>query len=125
MARRAQAHELNAHVALLVEAAILEGVPAEVAKDAASRTVRAVCDTPSWAPVSSRANGYFWSVVRRKLVRQRRGADVTARFVLASVVDDLLESGRDRQEVWAELERGWSDKVSRDVLEEFRLRMCA
>lgn len=125
MARREQPHELDAHVALLVETAILEGVPSEVARDAACRTIRTVGDTPSWAMASRRADGYFWAVVRRKLVRQRRGADVTARFVLASVVDDLLESGRDAHEVWAELERGWSDKVPRDVLEEFRLRMCA
>ena len=125
MAKGAHPHELGAHVALLVESAISKGVPAETARDAACRTLRAVSDTPAWATASKRADGYFWAVVRRRVVRQRRGADATARFVLASVVDDLLESGRDGQEVWAELERGWSDKVPRDVLEEFRLRMCA
>lgn len=125
MAERTQSGELETHVALLVETAISKGVPAEIARDAACRTHRAVGDTPSRATASKRADGYFWAVVRRKLVRQRRGADATARFVLASVVNDLLEAGRDGQEVWAELERGWSDKVPRDVLEEFRVRMCA
>ena len=125
MAKKAQPHELDAHVAILVEIGDLAGCSDEVAGGSRAAPVRTVGDTTSWAMASRRANGYFWAVVRRRLVRQRRGADVTARFVLAAVVDDLLESGRDSQEVWTELERGWSDKVSRDVLEEFRLRMCA
>ena len=116
MVKRVHPHELGAHVALLVESSIRDGVPAEIARDAGCRTLRAVGDTPTWATAAKRADGYFWAVVRRTLVRQRRGTDVTARFVLAAVVDDLLESGRDGHEVWAELERGWSDKVPRDVL---------
>ena len=47
-----------------------------------------------------------------------------ARFVVAAVVEDLRASGRDGEAIWDQLQRGWSDSVPDDVLEEYRLRLC-
>ncbi len=47
-----------------------------------------------------------------------------ARFVVAAVVEDLRASGRDGEAIWDQLQRGWSDSVPEDVLEEYRLRLC-
>jgi hypothetical protein len=117
---------LDAHLSALVDAAIAKGAPIEVARDARAATMRAMGPAGiSPARARRRAEAYFWAVIRRRLVRLRAPSDATARFVLAAVVEDLLASGRGAADVWTELERGWSDKVPGDVLEEFRLRMCA
>jgi len=117
---------LRQFVGSLVESAVSTGTPIDVARHAERATLVALQGAETSSTLARRrAEGYFWAVVRRRLVRMRRPSDATARFVLAAVVEDLLASGRDSREVWAELERGWGDKVSRDVLEEFRLRMCA
>ena len=126
MAERLDQGALRAHLSRLVDIAASQGVPQDIAREARSATARALVEADSPHEVLlRRAESYFWAVVRRRLVRRRCSSPATARFVLAAVVEDLMESGRDASAVWAEIERGWSDKVPHDVLEEFRLRMCA
>jgi len=120
------ADPLRGYLAGLVEAALAKGTPIEIARTASASALRAIdgADVPP-ALARRRAEAYFWAVVRRRLVRLSAPSEATARFVLGAVVEDLLASGRGTADVWDELERGWGDKVPRDVLEEFRLRMCA
>jgi len=106
--------------------ALERGVSLQVV-DEAVRATRAVLThaTGNDRWVRSRAEGYFWAVIRRTLVRRRTDKHVTARFVLAAVVEDLAASGRDNAAVWDEIERGWSGSVPCAVLEEYRLRLSA
>jgi len=106
--------------------AVVQGVEERVAGKAAAATGRALSGahgSERW--LHSRVEGYFWAVVRRALVRDRRDTDMTARFVLAAVVEDLSASGRDSQAVWSEIERGWAHRVPSEVLEEYRALLCA
>lgn len=106
--------------------AVARGVCEHVVDEAASATRRALCGARGperW--LTSRVEGYYWTVVRRRLVRARSETDMTARFVLAAVVEDLSASGRDGEAVWSEIERGWADRVPSGVLEEYRLRLTA
>lgn len=106
--------------------AYTQGVRREVVDQAADATCRALAGAAGsdrWLRL--RVERYFWAVVRRTLTRRRIDPHVTARFVLASVVEDLSASGWDDSAVWSEIERGWSDRVPVDVLEEYRVRLCA
>lgn len=127
MVQATSAEVLSSHISELARIAEqLRGIPHDIASEAASATRAALADCPGASRrVLRRAESYFWAVVRRKLLRMRRGTPAAARFVLAAVVADLKESGRDAEAVWDELQRGWSDKVPREILEEFRLRLCA
>jgi hypothetical protein len=101
-------------------------VDAVVADRAAVATRRALIDARgSKRQLYSRAEGYYWAVVRRTLVRRRLDRASTARFVLAAVVEDLSASGRDNEAVWNEIERGWAGRVPSGVLEEYRARLSA
>ncbi len=126
MAEESDQGTLSTLVSMLAAAAVGRGVPDDIAAEARNVTARALREAECPRDVlQRRAESYFWAVVRRRLVRRRSPSPAAARFVLASVVADLVESGRDTTAVWDEIERGWSDKVPRDVLEEFRMRMCA
>lgn len=109
---------------LIYEARLREVAPSIVARAAtATRSALATVDLES-DRMSRRARAYFWAVVRRGLVREA-GSPATARMVLESVVADLRASGRDSAEVWRELQTGWVGKVPGEVLEEYRVRLCA
>ena len=112
----------------LVRAAIARDVPPEVARAAARATVQALRLPESTSCVRPqqvrRAESYFNAVVRRRVVRRGAPAQASARFVLASVVEDLRAAGRDERDIWQELERGWVGQVPDEVLEEYRLRLC-
>jgi len=103
------------------------GVPADIADQAADATTSAMhrSGVRRKRDLLSRADTYFWTVVRNRLIRRRSESPATAWFILAAVVADLEHAGRDSMDVWAELQRAWSDKVPPDVLEEYRLRLCA
>ncbi len=106
--------------------AVAQGVCEHVVDEAGSATRRALSGargSERW--LMSRVEGYFWTVVRRRLVRARSHTNMTARFVLAAVVEDLSASGRDGDAVWSEIERGWADRVPSGVLEEYRARLTA
>lgn len=104
----------------------VRGVPEDVVRHAAVATARVFEDgrrLPNGA--TTRSEKYFWKVVRTRLLRARVPCSATAHLVIAAVVADLTESGRDASSVWNELERGWRDKVPAEVLEEYRGRLCA
>jgi len=119
-------HTVEAAIMRQRDRALEQGVTLHVVDEAVRATRNALAHaTGGECWIRSRAEGYFWTVVRRTLVRRRTDKHVTARFVLAAVVEDLTASGRDNAAVWAEIERGWSDSVPCAVLEEYRLRLSA
>lgn len=95
-----------------------------VAATAADATRRALFGQMPSKGLQARAEAYFWAVVRRHGVR-KLSPDAASRFKLASVVADLRSAGRSPRDIWDELERGWSDKASAEVLQEYRRRLCA
>jgi hypothetical protein len=107
------------------EARVL-GVPHAAVLGAAVATRRAFererCNS---AGLARRTRSYFWKAARGASLRSREASLAVSRLVLSSVVEDLSRSGRDARSVWDELERGWSDKVPTEVLEEYRVRLCA
>jgi len=110
----------------LAEQAVARDIAPDVAEDARLATERGV-RVPS-GPVSlqtrRRAEAYFAAVVRRKALRGHASPKAAARLVVASVVEDLRSSGRSGADIWWELERGWSQRVPDEVLEEYRLQLC-
>jgi hypothetical protein len=108
------------------EAVEERGVPLEIAASAGHATLRALGGLAhSEAGIRIRCRRYFWAVVKRRLVSRGGTSAATHRIILATVIEDLLGSGRDNADVWTEIERGWSQRVSREVLEECRSRLCA
>lgn len=108
------------------DAVARSGMPEAVARYAANATLRAIdggCLAGSRQHI--RCSAYFWAVARRRLVRTGGPSKVSARLVLSTVVDDLLGAGRDTDAVWSEIERGWAGRVSPEILEEYRVRLCA
>jgi hypothetical protein len=102
-------------------------IPANVVDEAYRATMTALrvpLDSPANVSLCRRAEAYFSAVVRRRTVRGSAGPRATARLIASAVVEDLLETGRDGATVWRELERGWSERLPEDVLEEYRLRLC-
>jgi hypothetical protein len=111
----------------LVIRAQRDDIPRHVAEQARDATARALNVEPSartTIALQRRAEAYFSACVRRAAVRGGAGPRAVARLVAAAVVQDLLEAGRDGAAVWRELERGWSERLPGDVLEEYRLRLC-
>ncbi len=117
---------LEATLRRLETQAIGRDVSPEVAQEARVATARALSrHAGSWsASDERRAQAYFSAVVRRHAVRRGQPARGAARFVLASIVEDLRASGRDGEAIWDQLQRGWSDSVPGDMLEEYRLKLC-
>ena len=110
----------------LVEEAIRHDVPREVAEEAGRATLRGVRTPsgPATPQTCRRLAAYFSAVVRRRVVRRRAEPRAAARFVVASVIEDLRASGREGADIWDELQRGWAQSIPVDVLEECRLRLC-
>ena len=117
---------LDVHLAALVQEAVGRvGTPVEVARSAAEQTRRALGGSClDGCGVHRRAEAYFWKIVRRAAL-QSGTSDAGARFILTSLVDDLCRAGRDSQDIWREIERGWSTRIPSAVLEEYRMRLCA
>jgi hypothetical protein len=117
---------LDQLLAVLAAEAVTRDVPPEVAAEAHQVTLQAL-KAPS-GPVTPqtrrRAEAYFAAVVRRRVVRRCASPRAAARFVVASVVEDLRSTGRSGSDIWDELQRGWSQRIPGDVLEEYRLRLC-
>lgn len=111
----------------LVAHAMAHDVSPDVARAAESATRRRL-GSPSDAITSQaarRAEAYFSAVVRRRVVRRGRSSGrAAARFVVASVVEDLRATGRSEADIWDELQRGWARDVPNELLEEYRLRLC-
>ena len=112
---------------VLVTRALGADIPEHVAARARAATGRALAldeSQPVSRAVRRRAEAYFVSVIQRVTARGGAGPRATARLVAAAIVDDLREAGRKGDDIWAELERGWSKRLPADVLEEYRLRLC-
>ncbi len=108
------------------EACLHHDVPAGIALYAARATLRALESRRLEAVrAPRRRSDYFWAVVRRRLVAVGGSSIASARLVLSAVVEDLTMAGRDSRAVWREIERGWGDRVPPEVLEEYRVRLCA
>jgi hypothetical protein len=110
---------------LLVAQALERDVAADVAEQARHATARAVRSPHGTVSPQTRrrAEAYFAAVVRRRAVRRDASPRAAARFVVATVVEDLRSSGRSPSDIWDELQRGWASEVPGDVLEEYRLRL--
>lgn len=111
----------------LVARAQRDDVPSHIAQRARLATARALrVNLAAHATIAlqRRAEAYFSACVRRDTVRGAAGPRAAARLVAAAVVEDLLEAGRDGAAAWRELERGWSERLPDDLLEEYRLRLC-
>ena len=110
----------------LVSRAVVQDVSPEAADRARRATIRGV-KIPG-GPISPqtrrRAEAYFSAVVRRSVVRRSTSPRAAARFVVASVVQDLRSGGRNGTDIWRELEVGWAQRIPRDLLEEYRLELC-
>ncbi|MDZ4169988.1 MAG: hypothetical protein U1E26_10105 [Coriobacteriia bacterium] len=101
-------------------------VPTEIIDRAARATFEAMtrCPSRSGEAVRLRTRRYFWAVVRREASRTG-SRDVSARFVLKAVIDDLTASGRDPRAVWEQIDRDWARVFPLDVLEDYRRQLCA
>lgn len=120
-------HSLEGVLSALVADAIARDVPPEVAQAASDATQRrmGLAGGPIAAQTARRAKAYFSAVVRRRVVRRGRSTGrAAARFVVASVVEDLRSTGRSEADIWDELQRGWARDVPNELLEEYRLRLC-
>jgi hypothetical protein len=127
MGRPVRTHTLSDTLDDLVARARRDDIPplvAERARQATARALRSEPDAPAGFSLSNRAEAYFTACVRRATVRGGAGPRAAARMVAAAVVADLLDAGRDGAAAWSELERGWSERLPEDLLEEFRLRLC-
>jgi hypothetical protein len=114
-------------LAQLVEDSASRDIPRTVAESAAQATSRALrLPDGALSPQSyRRVRAYFSAVVRRRVVSSRRNSPrAVARFMVASIVEDLRSTGRDGVDIWDELTRGWAEKVPSDILEEYRLELC-
>ena len=110
----------------LARAAVARDVPADVAEEARTATARALRAPAGVVSPQTRrrAEAYFSAVVRRRVLRRRASPKAAARFVVATVVEDLRSTGRSGADIWDELQRGWSQRLPDEVLEEYRLRLC-
>jgi hypothetical protein len=125
MARSVSGHRIDAIVLDLAAGVVAhQGVPTEVARYAAAATTDALRDA-GMRGLRRRAEAYFGTVVRRRLLRRHAGTVAAARVVVDSVVADLVQSGRSPQDVWDELTRGWGDKLPGEVMEEYRQLLSA
>lgn len=99
--------------------------PEDVVTAASAATRRALRTARPGAGLKRRASAYFGAVVRRTALRRHPSSAAAVRIVVEAVVQDLTASGRGPRAVWEEIERGWADSVPHEVLEEYRLRLCA
>jgi hypothetical protein len=121
---RSTAHVLDR----LAEKAARRDVPAAVADEARSVTCRVFGlrdGTECGSKQRRRIEAYYWAVVKRRVLRGGVAPRAAARLLAAAVVADLRSAGRDRHDIWRELQRGWGERLPEDVLEEYRLALCA
>lgn len=116
-------HGVSSCVDELMVEAIERGVSPAVA-GAAQDATRRFAQSCGRATVG-RQRAYFWAVVRRRSLRRADSRAVTERLMVESVVQDLMSSGREPGQIWEDLQRGWRDSVSEEVLETYRLRLSA
>lgn len=102
-----------------------KGVAASTAERAGCATRLAFGAERPDPALAARVKAYFWTTVRRLIARDAASEDAKARFLLSALVADLRDSGRTREAIWDEIERGWAQRFPTHVLDEFRGRQCA
>lgn len=111
----------------LVLGAVRADVPLSMAEDIAETTLRRLgLDRGRLAGAHERRRitAYFREVVRRRTMCGAAGSRAVARVIAQTVVEDLQATGRDGRSVFDHLWRGWSERIPRDVLEEYRATLC-
>jgi hypothetical protein len=126
MERSFQNPEFEALLDELASRAVAREVSPEAASMARNATSRGlkVPLGPLSPQTRRRAESYFTAVVRRRAVRRNSSPRAAARFVVASIVQDLRLAGRSGSDIWRELEIGWAQRIPQDLLEEYRLKLC-
>jgi hypothetical protein len=116
---------LEDDVRIIAREAVRSGrLPVEVASYAEAVTIAALGS--SSGPVSRRrARAYFDAVARRRLLRWHSGSPAAARVIIDAVVADLSASGRSGPDIWDEILRGWCDRLPSELVDEYRVRLCA
>lgn len=102
-----------------------KGVATSTAERAGRATRQAFDGMRTDHALIARVKAYFWATVRRLVARDATSEDAKARFLLSALVADLRDSGRTREAIWDEIERGWAQRFPIHVLDEFRDRQCA
>lgn len=107
-------------------ATIEHRVPTAIVEHAARATLEVMRREPSSsaAQMRLRTKRYFWAVVRRE-ARRTGSRDVSARFVLKAIIDDLSASGWEPKAIWEQIDRECAQRFPRDVLEDYQRRLCA
>lgn len=116
---------VDATVRVLENRARSKDIPPSVIERAGAATRRAFAGRRPRAGLERRIEAYFSAVVRRRLVRSADAGRAAARIVAAAVVTEMERSGRGPEAIWNELDRGWRGCIPEDLLEEYRLRLCA
>jgi hypothetical protein len=100
---------------LSADAADTHGVPACVADRASAATLRRFAGLP---PASAmRVGSYYWAVVRGTALRSRGDAGtLRARYLAASLVEDLLSAGHPRERVREEVARRFGASIPPESL---------
>lgn len=99
-------------------------VPEEAIAAARRATARAAAGWTGGVS-ATRLRRYFDRVVNAHVVRRADAGRAAARIMVATVVAELRETGRDDGAVLDELERGWAGRIPVDILDEVRARLCA
>jgi hypothetical protein len=111
--RRTDLHALVRRIS--TDAAEAHGVPAGVAARATAATLRKFAGLPG-AP-ARRVSSYYWGVVRGAALRSRGDAGtLRARYLAASLVEDLLSAGHPRERVREEVARRFGASIPPEVL---------
>jgi hypothetical protein len=100
---------------LSADAAGTHGVPASVADRASAATLSRFAGLP---PASAtRVSSYYWGVVRGTALRSRGDSGtLRARYLAASLVEDLLSAGHPRERVREEVARRFGASIPPEAL---------
>jgi hypothetical protein len=103
----------------LVAAAVRAGTPEPVADEARRATARRICGAGSHTAATSRAEAYFWGVVRRRALRGS-APRLTRSLVAASMAADLADAGHAPEVVRREVARVYGQEAADSLRPAFR-----
>lgn len=114
------------HTSLVESAVENHRIPRELAVYAARAAIeRCASGCVSNGATRRRTEAYFWAVIRRRALATRDYPELSARFLIESVVKDLRSAGRSDGEILSELEECWIGCVPSTVMDEYRFRLSA
>jgi hypothetical protein len=101
-------------------------VPDRLAREAASSTAHALSEAGDCgSALELRVPRYYRRVLARVLTRSATASRARARVLARAVVNELRSSGRGDLDVYRNLARGWGESIPADILEEYRVLLCA